>query len=224
VRAEFKRLPVRRSVGSPNECACAVDSSLSATSFSRPAESVVSAQARGLFASDRTYLEVGGGNLRNGTFHTNGGSLRAYQGFPLTRLSLPMCSRRSAHALLKDIDIIQTSETPCRNSLNACSRERQSFSTERIQQMQVPELSCSHHAFSELRHGVSEVWMMSMSFKRAWADRLEHIGKDNRVKGKPCSSERTSVCMKSAFRRFPPTNLKIGPIRSEQTSRLCTNN
>jgi hypothetical protein len=67
-RGRFRKLPVRRSVGSISKCVCSVDAGLSATGFTRPAESVVSAFQRGIFLPNSTYLEVGGGNLRNAIF------------------------------------------------------------------------------------------------------------------------------------------------------------
>lgn len=65
---KFRKLPVRRAVGRTAECVCAIDSGLSATGFSHPAESVVRASASELFRADRSYLEIGGGNLRNALF------------------------------------------------------------------------------------------------------------------------------------------------------------
>jgi hypothetical protein len=67
-RGQFRELPVRRVVGAASKCACITDSGLSATAFASPAESVTRAASAGHISSDRTYLEVGAGNLRNTIF------------------------------------------------------------------------------------------------------------------------------------------------------------
>lgn len=65
---KFRKLPIRRSIGSTDKCLCSVDAGLSATAFPKPAESVVRASQETYFTSDTTYLEIGGGNLRNALF------------------------------------------------------------------------------------------------------------------------------------------------------------
>jgi hypothetical protein len=66
--ARFRTLAVRRVSGSPQRCACLSDSGLSATAFSSPAESVVRAASTGHLSREKSYLEVGAGNLRNSFF------------------------------------------------------------------------------------------------------------------------------------------------------------
>src|SRR5688572_26220588 len=65
----FGRIPYCRKLGAPASCACDVDSSASATGFSKPAASVEAAIAQGLISDGMAYLEIGAGNLRN-ALHT----------------------------------------------------------------------------------------------------------------------------------------------------------
>jgi hypothetical protein len=65
---KFRKLPQRRTAGSPAQCRCGIDSGLSATAFGRPTESVLRASRSGLFHRDLSFLEIGGGNLRNALF------------------------------------------------------------------------------------------------------------------------------------------------------------
>lgn len=64
----MRKIPARRVAGSPKTCLCHTESGLSATAFPNPAESVIAAADHGLFSADRTYLEIGGGNLRNAAY------------------------------------------------------------------------------------------------------------------------------------------------------------
>lgn len=64
----FKKLSVRRAIGSATRCLCHVDSGLSATGFPNPAESVTRAGELDVISANQTYFEVGGGNLRNALF------------------------------------------------------------------------------------------------------------------------------------------------------------
>jgi hypothetical protein len=67
-RKKFGMVPVRRTVGASKTCICAADAGLSATAFPYPAESVIRASRLGVFAPGNTYLEIGGGNLRNAIY------------------------------------------------------------------------------------------------------------------------------------------------------------
>lgn len=64
----FEKLSARRSAGSPAKCLCAVDSGRSATGFPNPAKSVTRVGGLDFISANQTYLEVGGGNLRNALF------------------------------------------------------------------------------------------------------------------------------------------------------------
>lgn len=64
----FRKLAIRRTFGSASECLCRTDSGLSATAFVSPAEAVLRASTLGCFAPDKTFLEIGSGNLRNALF------------------------------------------------------------------------------------------------------------------------------------------------------------
>lgn len=65
---KLRKLPVRRLVGTASQCVCLTNSGLSATAFASPAQSVMKAASAGHFSSEKTYLEIGAGNLRNATF------------------------------------------------------------------------------------------------------------------------------------------------------------